>query len=299
MGPAPRATVHADTHRARRRCVRLRTGRRHPRARRGRVLSDPFGPGAECRPPEHGGAVLMETRTDEIADGIYRLSTNVPEIAPGGFTFNQFVVKADEPLLFHCGPRQMFPLVSEAAASVVPLDQFRWITFGHVESDECGSMNEWLAVAPRAEVAHGAIGCLVSLNDMADRPPRMLEDGEVIDLGGKRVRHFDTPHVPHNWEARVLHEETTNTLLCGDIGEHTGDGPAITEGDVVGPAMEGEEMFLASSLTPALAPTIRRLADLQPATLAIMHGSSFSGDCAATLHALADYYAGRLAVAEG
>ena len=178
----------------------------------------------------------METKVDEIADGIYRLSTNVPEIAPGGFTFNQFVVNADEPLLFHCGPRQMFPLVSEAAAKVIPLESLRWITFGHVESDECGSMNEWLAAAPNAEIAHGVTGCLVSINDMADRPPRQLADGEVIDLGGKRVRHFDTPHVPHNWEARVLHEETTNTLLCGDIGEHPGDGPAITKGDVVGPA---------------------------------------------------------------
>jgi flavorubredoxin len=241
----------------------------------------------------------METRTDEIADDIFRLSTYVPEIAaPAGFTFNQFVVKADEPLLFHCGPRQMFPLVSEAAARVVPLDQIRWITFGHVESDECGSMNEWLAVAPRAEVAHGVTGCLVSLNDMADRPPRALEDGDVLDLGGKRVRHFDTPHVPHNWEARALHEETTNTLLSGDLGEHIGNGPPVTEDDIVGPAMEAEDMFLASSLTPALAPTIRKLAELQPSTLAIMHGSSYSGNGGAMLNALADAYAKRLADAE-
>jgi flavorubredoxin len=241
----------------------------------------------------------METRVDEIADGIYRLSTYVPEIAaPAGFTFNQFVVKADEPLLFHCGPRQMFPLVSEAAARVVPLDQFRWITFGHVESDECGSMNDWLAVAPKAEVAHGMTGCLVSLNDMADRPPRALEDGEVLDLGGKRVRHIDTPHVPHNWEARVLYEETTNTLLGGDLGEHIGNGlPAVTEDDIVGAAMESEDMFLASSLTTSLAPTIRRLADLRPSTLAIMHGSSFSGDGASVLNGLADAYAKRVAEA--
>jgi flavorubredoxin len=239
----------------------------------------------------------METKVDEITDGIYRLSTNIPEVAPGGFTFNQFIVKADEPLLFHCGLRQLFPLVSEAAASVIPLESLRWITFGHVEADECGSMNDWLAVAPRAEVAHGAIGCLVSINDMADRPPRQLEDGEVIDLGGKRVRHFDTPHVPHNWEARVLHEETTNTLLSGDIGEHPGDGPAVTDGDIVGPAIEGEELFLASSLTPSLAPTIRKLADLKPATMAIMHGSSYSGDCAATMNALADWYEARVAAA--
>jgi flavorubredoxin len=239
----------------------------------------------------------MQTNVDEIADGIYRLSTLVPDAAPGGFQFNQFVVKADEPLLFHCGPRQMFPLVSEAAARVVPLDQFRWITFGHVESDECGSMNDWLAVAPQAEIAHGTIGCLVSINDMADRPPRMLEDGEVIDLGGKRVRHIDTPHVPHNWEARLLYEETTNTLLAGDIGTQIGDGPAATDDDIVGAAQEAEEMFLASSLTPALAPTIRKLADLKPETMAIMHGSSFSGDCAATMNALADYYTARVASA--
>jgi len=240
----------------------------------------------------------METRLDEIADGIYRLSTLVPEVGPSGFSFNQFVVKADEPLLFHTGPRQMFPFVSETAARIVPLEQFRWITFGHVEADECGSMNDWLAVAPHAEIAHGATGVLVSLNDMADRPPRILEDGEVIDLGGKRVRHFDTPHVPHNWEARVLHEETTNTLLCGDIGTMMGDGPAVTEDDIVPLALETEDVFLASSITPALAPTIRNLADLQPSTLAIMHGPSFKGDGAGMLHSLADAYAKRLAEAE-
>jgi flavorubredoxin len=241
----------------------------------------------------------METKVDEIADGIYRLSTLVPDAAPGGFQFNQFVVKADEPLLFHCGPRQMFPLVSEAASRVVPLDSFRWITFGHVESDECGSMNDWLAVAPQAEIAHGAIGCLVSVNDMADRPPRMLEDGEVIDLGGKRVRHIDTPHVPHNWEARLLYEETTNTLLAGDIGSQVGDGPPLTDGDVVGAAQEAEDMFSASSLTPALGPTIRKLAELKPETMTIMHGSSYSGDCNATMNALADYYEARVAAAGG
>jgi flavorubredoxin len=239
----------------------------------------------------------METRVDEIADDIYRLSTLVTEAAPGGFSFNQFVVRADEPLLFHCGPRQMFQLVSEAASRIVPLESFRWITFGHVESDELGSMNDWLAVAPNAEVAHGAIGCLVSLNDMADRPPRQLEDGEVIDLGGKRVLHIDTPHVPHNWEARVLYEETTNTLLAGDLGSQAGDGPAVTDGDIVGPALETEDLFLASSLTPALAPTMRKLAELQPTTLAIMHGPSYAGDGGGTLRALADSYQARVAAA--
>jgi flavorubredoxin len=237
----------------------------------------------------------METKIDEIADGIHRLSTFVPEIAePAGFTFNQFLVDADEPLLFHCGPRQMFPLVSDAVSRIMPLERLRWITFGHVESDECGSMNEWLAAAPQAEVAHGVIGCLVSLNDLADRPPRALEDGEVIDLGGKRVRHLDTPHVPHAWEARVLYEEATGTLLCGDLFTHIGDGPALTRDDIVGPAMETEDIFLASCLTPQTAPAIRKLSDLGPRTLALMHGSSFDGDCPAALRALADGYQERL-----
>jgi flavorubredoxin len=155
-------------------------------------------------------------------------------------------------------------------------------------------MNQWLAAAPHAEVAHGAIGCEVSLNDLADRPPRSLADGEAIDLGGKRVRHIDTPHVPHGWEARVLYEETTGTLLCGDLGTHLGNGPAVTSADIVGPAIEADGTFRATCLTPDTAPTLRRLAALAPRTLAIMHGSSFSGDCAAALGALADDYARRL-----
>jgi flavorubredoxin len=236
----------------------------------------------------------MKTTVDEIADGIHRLSTYVPD---ADFMFNQFVIAADEPLLFHCGPRQMFPLVSEAAARVVPLEKLRWITFGHVEADECGSMNQWLAAAPDAQVAHGATGVMVSLNDLADRPPRALEDGEVLDLGGKRVRHLDTPHVPHAWEARLLFEETTGTLLCGDLFTATGDSPALTDGDLVGPAMAAEDLFLATALTPATAPTIRSLAELEPSTLALMHGPSFNGDCVAALHVLADKYQERLEAA--
>ena len=232
----------------------------------------------------------MHTRTDEIADGIYRFSTFVPEVTPDGFTFNQFLIRADQPLLFHTGPRAMVPLVSQAVARVVPLDRLRWIAFGHVESDECGSMNQWLAAAPRAVVAHGATGVMVSLNDLCDRPPRALADGEVLDLGGKRVRHIDTPHVPHNWEARVLHEETTRTLLCGDLVTHTGDGPAVTGGDIVGPAREAEAMFRSSSIGPTTAPTIRSLAKLAPQRLALMHGSSFEGDCGQALHELANAY---------
>jgi flavorubredoxin len=233
----------------------------------------------------------METKVDEIADGIFRISTWIEDIAPpAGFSFNQFLVRGEEPLLFHTGPRQMFPLVSEAVSRVVPVDSMRWITFGHVESDECGSMNDWLAAAPNSTIAHGMIGCMVSLNDMADRPPRPLADGEVLDIGGKRLRHIDTPHVPHGWEARVLYEETTNTLLCGDLFSAVGNGPAVSSDDPLGPASAAEDMFQATALTATTGAQIRGLAELQPETLAIMHGSSYSGDGAAALNGLADYY---------
>jgi flavorubredoxin len=234
----------------------------------------------------------METKVNEIADGIYRLSTFVPEIAPpAGFTFNQFLVLGDEPLLFHTGLRKMFPLVRAAVSRLMPPEQLRWIAFGHYEADECGAMNEWLAVAPQAQVAHGQTGCLVSLNDMTDRAPRILQDGEVIDLGkGRRVRYHDTPHIPHGWEAGVMFEEGSGTLLCGDLFTQLGDGPALTEGDVVGPAIAAEDLFKYSSLNPGMGPTIRRLATLAPRTLALMHGPSFAGDGAAALRALAADY---------
>src|SRR5215203_6144577 len=202
---------------------------------------------------------LMATRIDEVADGIYRLSTFVPEIAPpAGFTFNQFLVLGDEPLLFHTGLRRMFPLVRDAVARVLPPERLRWIAFGHYEADECGAMNEWLAAAPRAQVAHGMTGCLVSLNDMADRPPRVLANGEVIDIGGKRIRYIDTPHVPHGWDAGVIYEETSRTLFCGDLFTHLGNGPAITENEVVSVAMAGTDATYSTSLGPTTAPTIRR-----------------------------------------
>jgi len=241
----------------------------------------------------------MQTRVTEIADRIYRLSTCVPDVAPGGFTFNQFLVDADEPLLFHTGPRRMFPLVSEAIARVMPLDRLRWITFGHVEADECGSMNQFLAAAPRAQVAHGVVGCSVSLDDLCDRPPRRLADREVLDLGGKRIRHLDTPHVPHGWDARLLFEETTKTLFCGDLFTHAGDGPAITTGDIVEPALEAEDLFHATALSPATGRTIRGLAELAPAMLALMHGSSTRTRCSESLQVLADAYDARLRSAVG
>lgn len=233
----------------------------------------------------------MQTDIVEIAPGIHRLSTYVAEIAPPmGFTFNQFLIEADEPLLFHCGPRAMFPLVSAALARVMPIDRLRWIGFGHVESDECGAMNQWLAAAPKAQVVHGQTACMVSLNDLADRPPRALAHGEVLDLGGRRVRYLDTPHVPHAWESGVIYEESTATLFCGDLFAHLGNGPAITTGSILDAAIAAEEAFQATALTPMTAPTIRSLAALSPARLAVMHGSSFAGDCTAALSALADYY---------
>jgi flavorubredoxin len=241
----------------------------------------------------------METTAHEIAPGIFRLSTYVPEIAPpAGFTFNQFLIVADQPLLFHTGPRQMFPLVSAAVANIVPLDQLRWISFGHVESDECGAMNQWLAAAPNAEVLFNPLGCMVSLNDLADRPPRSIGDNEVLDLGGKRVRIIATPHVPHGWEAQVLYEETTATLLCGDLFTHVGNGDPLTQADIVTPAMAAEEMFHATSIGPFTAPTIRRLAELKPRTLGLMHGSSYQGDGAGQLNRLADAYEGLVRAAE-
>jgi flavorubredoxin len=241
--------------------------------------------------------MTTETTVTEIADGIYRLSTLNPHIGPSGFTFNQFLLLAEEPLLFHTGHRSMFASVAEAIATVIPVERLRWITFGHVESDECGSMNNFLTAAPSAQIAHGVLGCNVSLNEMADRPPRAMVDGEVLDLGGKRVRHLDTPHVPHAWEARLLYEETTQTLLCGDLFTHLGDVPALVDDDIVGPAAVAEDVFHATCLTPATGPTIRRLAQLNPRTLALMHGSSFTGDCAAALNALADDYDQRLTTA--
>jgi flavorubredoxin len=237
----------------------------------------------------------MTTRVDEIAPRIYRLSTLVPGIGPTGFTFNQFLLDDDEPLLFHTGHRSMFTSVREAINRIVPVERLRWITFGHVESDECGAMNQFLAVAPEAQVAHGGLGCMVSINEIADRPPRSLADGEIMELGDKRVQHIDTPHVPHAWEARVLYEETTGTLLCGDLFTRLGDGPALTEDDIVGPAVEAEDAFRYSSLAPSTPVTIERLADLAPRTLALMHGSSFTGDCASALRALAGTYRVRLA----
>lgn len=232
----------------------------------------------------------METRVDEIAERIYRLSTFLPAVGPKGLTFNQFLVDAEEPLLFHCGQRALFPAVSSAAARVMDLRRLRWITFSHVESDECGALAEWLDAAPAATVAHGAIGCAIWLNDQSPRPPRALADDEVLDLGGRRVRRLDTPHVPHCWDAGLLYEETTGTLFTSDLFTHVGDPAAVTGGDIMGPAITAERQFGFTGVTPATGATIRRLAGLAPRSLAVMHGSSFSGAAAPILESLAGFY---------
>jgi flavorubredoxin len=232
----------------------------------------------------------MVTHVAEIADRIYRLSTFLPAVGPSGLTFNQFLVEAEEPLLFHCGQRALFPSVSRALARVVNVRRLRWIAFSHIEADECGALGEWLAAAPDATVVHGAIGCAIWLNDQAPRPPRALADGELLDLGGRRVRRLDTPHVPHCWDAGLLHEETTGTLFTSDLFTHGGDPPPLTASDLVGPAMAAERRFGYTALTPATGATIRRLATLRPRTLAVMHGSSFTGDTTPLFETLAAFY---------
>lgn len=233
----------------------------------------------------------MQTPTvHEIAPGIHRISTFLPDVGPEGFSFNQFLIVADEPLLFHTGLRGLFPLVAEAVARVVPVEKLRWVSFGHVEADECGSINMWLRAAPQSQVAFNELGCGVSLNDLADRPPRAMKDGEVLDLGGKRVRLITTPHVPHGWEAQVLFEETTGTLLSGDLVSQLGRGAPLTSADVVEAALRAERVFHQTSPGSNVVHTLRKLAELSPQRLAIMHGSSYEGDGRKLLHALADGY---------
>ena len=241
----------------------------------------------------------MTALVNEIADGIFRLSVFVPEIgAPDGFTFNSFLILDEEPLLFHAGQRGMFPQFSEAVASLMPIEKLRWISFGHIEADECGAMNLWLEAAPDAQVVHGDTACNISLNDLADRPPRIAADGELITSGSKRICYIDTPHVPHAWESGVIFEEVTGTLFCGDLFTQFG-ARATTAEDIVPAAIAAENMFHSTSVGPPTAPTIRRLADLKPSTLALMHGPTHFGDGAGALLRLAEYYEGLLRSASG
>jgi flavorubredoxin len=237
----------------------------------------------------------MDTNIHEISEGVYRLSTLVAEAAPDGLTFNQYLIDGSEPMLFHTGGRLLFGSVSEAVSKVIDVERLRWVSFGHVEADECGSVNLWLQAAQHAEVVFNPLGCMVSLNDLCDRAPRPVEE-IALDTAEHRLRVFTTPHVPHGWEAQVLFDDITGTLFCGDLFSQTGDRPALVHDvDLVGPALDAEDMFAGTALTANTARTIRTLADLNPRTLALMHGPAFAGDCRQALLDLADSYEARFA----
>lgn len=229
------------------------------------------------------------TNVHEIADGIYRINT--PVVFENGleFSFNQYLIDDDEPLLFHTGPRKMFPLVREAVASILPVGSLRYIGFCHVESDECGSLNDWLAIAPKAAPLCSQVAGLVSVNDIADRAPRTLADGEVLSLGRHRVRWIDTPHLPHGWEAGFLLEETTKTLMCGDLFTQGGPGAnPITEEDILEPSEAFRSQMDYFAHTQNAPEQLERLAATEPTTLACMHGSAWRGDGARLIRSLAD-----------
>ena len=229
------------------------------------------------------------TNVHEIADGIYRINTPVEIEGAGGFSFNQYLIVDDEPLLFHTGLRKMFPLVQEAVATILPVEKLRYISFSHVEADECGSLNEWLMAAPQSVPLCGTVAALVSIGDLADRAPRALADGELLSLGKHAVRWIDTPHLPHAWECGFLTEEQTSTLLCGDLFTQGGSNlPPITEADILGPSetfRQGMDYFSHTKNARAM---LERLASTNPKTLACMHGSAWHGDGEKLLRALAD-----------
>lgn len=228
------------------------------------------------------------TRVDEVADGIFRISTPVT-VVPGGFTFNQYLVVDEETMLFHTGPRRMFPLVSEAVAAVTPLERIRYVGLSHFEADECGALNEFLAAAPRAVPVCGRIAAMVSVDDVADRRALALADGESLSLGRRTVSWVDAPHVPHGWECGFLFERHTRTLLCGDLFTQGGaEHEPLVESDILGPseAMRGGLDYWAHA--ESTHDVLERLAGLSPATLACMHGSAWRGDGAALLRALSE-----------
>jgi flavorubredoxin len=234
------------------------------------------------------------TNVHEIADGIYRVNTSVAiSGGPGAFNFNQYLIADDESLVFHTGPRRMFPLVSEAIAKIVPLDKLRYIAFSHFEADECGSLNEFLAAAPHAMPVCSRVAALVSVDDVADRAARPLADGETLKLGRHEVRWYDTPHMPHAWECGLMMELHTSTFLCGDLFTQGGTGETpLTEADILGPseAFRGQMDYYAHS--PDTTAILERLAGEQPKVLACMHGSAWRGDGAALLRSLAKSLSG-------
>ena len=228
------------------------------------------------------------TNLHEIASGIYRINTPVALPGGQGFNFNQYLVADDEPLLFHTGPRRMFPLVAEAIGRILPLEKLRYVAFSHYEADECGSLNDFLAVAPSAVPVSSQVAAMVSVDDVAIRPARALADGEVLRTGRHAFKWLDTPHVPHGWESGLMMEFATRTLLCGDLFTQGGPGAvALTESDILGPSEAFRQSMDYYAHAPQTAATLERLAQEQPQTLACMHGSAWRGDGGSLLRALA------------
>jgi len=228
------------------------------------------------------------TNVHEIAAGIYRINTPIAiPGGPGAFSFNQYLIADDESLVFHTGPRRMFPLVSGAVARILPLDRLRYIAFSHFEADECGSLNNFLAVAPNAVPVCSRVAAMVSVNDVADRAAGPLADGETLKLGQHEVRWYDTPHLPHGWDCGLMMELHTGTFLCGDLFTQGGKGETpLTESDILGPseAFRSEMDYYAHS--PDTIAMLERLAEARPKVLACMHGSAWRGDGAALLRDL-------------
>jgi flavorubredoxin len=228
------------------------------------------------------------TNVHEVADGTYRINTPVPMPGGGKFSFNQYLIVDDAPLLFHTGPRQLYPLVSQAVGRVIELSSLRYLAVSHFESDECGALNEFLEAAPEAVPVGSRIGAMVSLGDYADRAPRALADDEALPLGRHTLRWLDTPHVPHGWDCGLMMDETTRTLLCGDLFTQGGHGEvALTESDILGPSEKFRQPLDYFAHAPQTQATLERLARLEPETLACMHGSAWKGDGTALLRALA------------
>ena len=229
----------------------------------------------------------MTTTIDEIEDGIFRIHTPVPEM-PGGFSFNQYLVLDDEPVLFHSGPRRLAGAVRAAIARVMPVERLRWIGLSHVEADECGALPELLEHAPAAAPLCSRIAAMVSIADLVDRAPRGLGDGEVLVTGRRRLEWIDAPHVPHGWECGFLFDQTSRTLLCGDLFTQPGAScPPLVEGDILGPSDAFRRAMDYFSYAPGTAAALERMAALAPRTLACMHGSAFRGDGGTLIRALA------------
>lgn len=228
------------------------------------------------------------TRIDEIADGIFRINTAVTLPAGGAFSFNQYLIVDDRPLLFHTGPRRLFALVRQAVAAVLPPERLSYIAFSHFEADECGSLNDFLAIAPESVPLCGRVAAMVSVNDVADRAPQVLADGAALELGRHRLRWFDTPHLPHAWECGLMFDDTSRTLLCGDLFTQGGDGATpLVESDILGPSEAFRATLDYYAHAPDTGAMLERLAAESPRTLACMHGSAWQGDGGALLRALA------------